>query len=73
MDTYEIVCEHFIARGLEPPTREWWDFTNKPYVPTLVLAGIVKNPEVIAEAAADQREIDRELAEGWAADRRWWL
>ena len=27
-DAYEIYCQHCLARGMTPPTRDWWDWAS---------------------------------------------
>jgi len=59
-DTYDIYSEWFLRHYGRPfaCTREQWQ-------------AWCRKPQNDIHRDADQREIDREIAEGWAADQRW--
>lgn len=64
IDTYTIYCQHCIARGQTPPTREWWDNACTKRKPTLRLA-----PNYIVQSQADfDFDIAVEQREGYAYD-----
>ena len=55
IDPYLWYCESCRARGVQPPSREWWTrATVKPVQPRL------------SQAQLDAAEIERESKEGWA-------
>lgn len=60
MTGYDIYCEHCRARGVTPPSKEWWDAA------CAAPRSIVNS--AVLDIRADQAEIDRERREGWAYD-----
>lgn len=59
-DAYTIYCNHCLARGQTPPTREWWDTSCKP-------KGKHRDVGSWCKAIDDiQFDTDTERREGWA-------